>query len=124
MSKEKSTETQTPAPVVSSNRKKVSLKQVKLSDQPVGFTFEGKYKGLIAGEVFRSIDAKGEIVEKRLQFAIFEKGGERHAFVADKGFIDAITMAEIKEGTEFQFVKLGKEKISKGREMNRYDIYV
>lgn len=119
---EKNTNKETP--VIAPTRKKVSVKQVKLSDMPEGFTFEGNFKGFVKGDVFRTVDNKGEIVEKALQFAIFEKDNEKHAFVADKGFVDAISMGQIKEGTNLQFVKLKKEKISKGREMNRYDIYV
>lgn len=120
MSKELKTETNETAP----RRKKVSVKQIKLSDLPVGAKFEGTFKGFVKGDTFRKVNNSGEIVESALQFAIFENNGEKQAYVADKGFVDAISMSQIKEGMNIEVVKQSKEKIGKGREMNRYDIYV
>lgn len=106
-------------------RKKISVKQVKLSDMEVGFTFKGKFLKFTTGQEFTTVDQKtGELVTKALQFALFEdEKGERISYVADKGLVDAINLAGVSEGNKIEVIKLPKAKIGKGREMNQYDIY-
>ena len=105
-------------------RKKISVQQVKLSDQPVGFEFEGKFLGFTKGQPFQKINENtGEIITKELAFALFENGGTRISYVADKGLQDAINMAGVKENDKIAVIKLPKAKIGKGREMNQYDIF-
>lgn len=106
-------------------RKKLSVKSVKLSDQEIGFSFKGKFLQWTKGQPFTTVDQKsGEIVTKELQFALFENdAGERISYVADKGLVDAMSMAGVTEGLKIEVVKLPKAKIGKGREMNQYDIF-
>ena len=105
-------------------RKKLSAKTTNLSKEQAGFTFKGKYMGLIKGTEFQQVDAKGEIVTKAMQFAIFEnEAGERNMYTADKGLQDALMTALVKEGQTIEVVKCEKTSIGKGRSMNQYDIY-
>ena len=107
-------------------RKKISVTTCKLSDMEKGFTFSGKFVQFTKGQPFQTVDQKtGEIITKELQFALFEtlETGERISYVADKGLIEAMNLAGVKEGDRIEVIKLGKAKIGKGREMNQYDIY-
>lgn len=105
-------------------RRKISVKSVKLSDQPEGFTFAGKFIGTVQGQPFTTIDVKGEITEKVLTSVILEnEKQERIAYLADKGLVGGITEAMVKEGDTIEIVKLKKVNIGKGRTMNQYDIF-
>lgn len=107
-------------------RKKISVKTIKLSDQPVGFSFKGKFVGLTKGNEFNTLDEKtGEIITKHLQFAIFEdlETGERISYVADKGLTDQLNVAMVTQGQNIEVIKLEQVKLTKGRKMNQYDIF-
>ena len=108
-----------------SEMKKVSVKKVKLSDLAVGEAIDGTFTGFQQGEAYKTLDEKtGELVEKTLTQAHFlDAAGERIVAIADKGFVGAINDAMIKEGAWIKAVKLEKQKLSKGRTMNAYDIY-
>ncbi len=118
-------ETKVSVPTASGNRKKISVKQVKLSDMDVGYTFRGKFLQFTKGSPFTEIKKDtGEIVTKELQFALLESDtGERISYVADKGLIDGFNMAGVTQGMKIEVEKLDKVKIGKGREMNQYEIY-
>ncbi|MGE0175398.1 MAG: hypothetical protein AB7T49_21625 [Oligoflexales bacterium] len=105
-------------------RKKISVKQIKLSDMDVGFKFSGKFLQFTKGQEFTTVDTKGELITKALQFALFEdEKGERISYVADKGLVDAITLAGVTTGQKIEVIKLPKAAIGKGRTMNQYDIF-
>lgn len=105
-------------------RRKISVQTVKLSDMEVGFKFEGKFLGFNKGQPFTTMDkTTGEIITKELNFALFEQDGSRISYVADKGLLDAINMAGVKDGDKIEVIKLPKASIGKGRTMNQYDIY-
>lgn len=107
-------------------RKKISVTTIKLSDEPKGYTFSGKFVGFTEGQPFQQIDEKtGEIVTKNLRFLVLETltNGERVSYVADKGLQDAITNAMVTAGQKIEVIKLEKIKLPKGRTMNQYDIF-
>jgi hypothetical protein len=105
-------------------RRKISVRQVKLSDMDVGFSFKGKYCGTVVGKPFKVINEKtGEITEKTISSVIFETNGERTAYVADQGLLGALNDSMVKEGDHLEVVKLEKVKLTKGRTMNAYDIF-
>lgn len=105
-------------------RKKISVTQVKLSDQPEGFTFGGKFVGMTEGKPFFVQDDRGELKESRLTHFVFEDDkGERTAFVGDKGLVNGFETALVKEGDLLEIVKLPKTKLTRGRTMNQYDIF-
>jgi len=107
-------------------RRKVSVRQVKLSEQEEGFTFSGIFKGFTAGTTFTQIDPKtGEVNEKQLKSMVLEdkETKERTAFLADRGLEGAIQDSMVKEGDWIEIVKLEKVNLSKGRTMNQYDVY-
>ncbi len=107
------------------NRKKISVTQIKLSDQEVGFTFQGKFKGIVMGQPFSKVDQKtGEVVTANLRLVVMEdENGERIAYVADAGLIGGLEAAMVKEGDKIEVEKLEKVKLTKGRTMNQYDIF-
>ena len=106
-------------------RRKISVKNVKLSDQDVGFTFSGTYRGTVLGSPFQSVDkTTGELLTKQLKSVIMEdEAGNRLAYLADTGLTNALTEALVKEGQRIEIVKLEKQKLTKGRTMNQYDIF-
>lgn len=107
-------------------RKKISVKTVKLSDQPTGFTFGGRYKGEIIGKPFSVVNEKtGEIEQRTMTQMVFEDPttNERTSYVADAGLRNAIEQAMVKEGALIECVKLEKVKLTKGRTMNQYDLF-
>lgn len=105
-------------------RKKISVKTLKLSEQPVGFKFQGVYKGQVLGQPFGRLDNKtGEIVQVQLTSVIMEEGGQRVAYLADAGLKTALVDAMVVEGQYIEVVKLEKAQLTKGRTMNQYDIF-
>lgn len=106
-------------------RKKISTRKVDLANQKPGFTWQGRYMGLVDGTPFQDIDKKtGEVITKTLKTAIFEDAkAERTAMIADKGLQSALTEAMVSEGQWIEVVKLEKQQISKGRSMNQYDVF-
>lgn len=107
-------------------RKKISTRQVKLSEQEEGFTFQGKFIGIVEGQPYKVIDEKtGEVEYKTLKNAVFEDvdTGDRIAYLADRGLEGALTESMAKAGDLLEIVKLPKVKLTKGRTMNQYDVY-
>ena len=106
--------------------KKVSVKKINLAAEKVGFTLEGKYLGFTQSAPFKALDDRtGEIVEKTMTNLVIEDAhGERISVIADKGLQGAIGDAMIKEGAWIKAVKLDKAKLSGGRTMNQYDLFV
>lgn len=106
-------------------RQKLTTRKLDVTKASPGFTWKGKWVGLVEGAPFKDVDKKtGEVVEKALMHAIFEDDkGERLSVIADKGLQGAISEAMLSVGREYEFVKLEKAQISKGRSINQYDIY-
>lgn len=100
--------------------KKVSAKQIKLADQPVGFVLEGKYIGTNSAE---HVDGDGELSTLHTMIIESPQTGERTKFLADAGLRGALSDAMIVSGDYFKAVKLEKLNIGKGRTMNQWDIY-
>lgn len=108
------------------NRRKISVAQVKLSDQETGFTFGGVFVGVTEGATFQKMDEEtGEIREGKLAFAVFEdkETKARTAFVADKGLTGALAESGVKPGEWIECVKLEKIKLKGAKTMNQYDIF-
>lgn len=101
------------------NRKKISVDNIKLSDQPVGYTFSGIYKGQVLSAPF--INEDGE--SKQLTSVVFDKNGNRTAYLADKGLLQTLSEALVTEGMLIEVVKLEKAKLKGGRTMNQYEVY-
>jgi hypothetical protein len=70
------------------------------------------------------INDKGEVVDKFLSILLMEKEGQRRAYLADKGLLSQMELASIKPGMDFEAKKGEKRKITKGRTMNSWEIYV
>lgn len=106
--------------------RKVSVNKVKLSEQPVGFEWEGRFLGFTESAPFNVIDQKtGEVVTKKLTSALFEdERGLRTSYIADMGLKSAISDANVVEGTWIKAVKCDKANIGKGRTMNQYDLFM
>lgn len=107
----------TAAPV--RNLVKVSAKQIKLADKPVGYTVEGYYVGMNQSEY---VDGEGEI--STLHTLIIENElKERTKMLADAGLRQALTDGMIVKGDWFKAVKGEKENIGRGRTMNTWDVF-
>lgn len=106
-------------------RKKLTTRKLDVTKEDAGFSWRGKWVGFAEGAPFNDVDSKtGELVTKTLTMAILEDDkGERLSVIADKGLQGAINEAMLSVGREYEFVKLEKVKLSKGRTMNQYDIY-
>lgn len=104
--------------------KKVSAAEIKLSDKPVGFEFDGKFVG-ISQKAHQALDKEsGEVVEKTLHMMIVEaSNGERTKFLADAGLRGALEDCLIQPGDWFKAVKGAKRDIGGGRTMNQWDIF-
>jgi hypothetical protein len=101
-------------------RRKISVKNEKLSDKPAGFSFQGKYVGQAKSAPFTDDDGE----EKQLTSVIMEAaGGERTAYLADKGLLQTLSEALVKEGDMIEVVKGEKVSIGKGRTMNTYEVF-
>lgn len=104
--------------------KKISVKKVELAKEPVGFELQGRFKGFTKSEPFKNVNQQtGEITEKTLTNAIFEKGDERLSVIADAGLQSALRDSMVKEGDEILIRKLPKAALKGGRTMNQYDIF-
>lgn len=106
-------------------RKKISVRNVKLSDMPTNFTFRGIYRGTVLGAPFSKVDPKTfEVVTKQLQSVVMEDlEGNRTAYLADMGLTQSLNNAMVQDGSIIEVVKLEKANLSKGRTMNQYDIF-
>lgn len=99
--------------------KKKNARQVKTSNEPTGFFFEGKYIGMVE-QPFIDKDT-GET--KTLHNLIVEDAnGDRLKILADAGLRTSLADAMVKTGEYFRAVKQEKIKIGKGRTMNQWDI--
>jgi len=106
------------------NLKKVSVKQIKLSDLEEGAEFAGTLKGFSTKPITVLDEKSGEVMEKELQFVdIADDDGNNVRLVSDVGFRNALEDGHIGIGDWFKGVKLAKIKLPKGRTMNQYDIY-
>lgn len=99
--------------------KKVSARQIKLSDQPTGFVLEGKYVGTNQSEF---VDKEGELSTMHTMI-IENELGERTKFLADAGLRTSLADSMIQPGDYFKAIKLEKLSIGGGRTMNQWDIY-
>lgn len=105
-------------------KKKLSVESIRIAKEKAGFKFTGKFLGAVKGEPFTKATPTGELVTKQLEFAVFEKDdGNRFQVIRDKGLLDAMISAMVKEGQKIEVVKLEKADIGNGRTMNRYDIF-
>lgn len=104
-------------------RKKLSVQKIDLAKQPAGYILKGKYCGTSESEPFEKV-IKGEVVTKKLTFAIFEdEKGDRFKVIQDQGLRTALADAMVKQGQQIEVVKLEKSDISGGRTMNQYDVF-
>lgn len=105
--------------------KKISVRQINLTKEKAGYTFEGRLVGTALGAPFSKVDEKtGQVFTQQMTFCIFEdKDGSRFKVNQDKGLQTAMIDGLVKEGDVIQVVKLEKVDIGKGHTMNQYDIY-
>ena len=99
--------------------KKVSADYLKVSDKPVGFSFEGIFVGINTTE---HVTDEGE-VQTRYNLIIENEKGERTKLLADAGLRTALADAMVVKGDWFKAVKCEKVPIQGKRTMNTWDIY-
>lgn len=110
----------TAAPLKERQLQKVSAKQINVSLEKPGFTFEGYYVGVVESAYVDH--STGE--EKGLRTLIIENDQkERTKMLADKGLMQSLADGMITKGDWFKAVKGEKANIGKGRTMNTWDVY-
>lgn len=100
-----------------SELKKINVSVLKLK---VGESVEGKLTKISKRESFDRMSGE---MRSYPQYHITTANNERIVFMGDVGFTNSLSFAGIEVGDYFKAVKLEKEELENGFEVNKYDIY-
>lgn len=100
-------------------RKKISVPIIKIGD-------DGLLRGVLLGTRTTDIMDKetGELKEVSvLMFSPEPESDERFQMLADRGLVNALKWADVKDGDFIEVQKLEKKDLGGGKTVNQYDVF-